>query len=289
VIATASTRAVHGSLVGPLRRCETGRLVLGPSMAQSESTAIPTVMVQRLWVRDNSRRLGLLVGAPVGAVIGGGLALVKTCTSSSMHCRGNVALDALLGGVVGGVFGWAFGHGLPGWKNIYTTATWIEPERVMQPGSSWAQEPHGAILRLEEGSLTSGDVLQPNFAAGASIGWWTSDRRAILFRYFRQAPQENGTRLGRHAGQYLTANYEYVFGRAGQYRRQALFRIGAGARVQSPLGTALTFGPALELRYAVARRWAFLGVVEDDATAIPRWLHHNVGFIIMGEWRPGQR
>jgi hypothetical protein len=141
------------------------------------------------------------------------------------------------------------------------------------------------IFRLEEGSLTSGDVLQPNFTAGASFGWWTSDRRAILFRYFRQAPQENGTRLGRHAGQYFTANYEYVLGRDGQYRRQALLRIGAGARFQSSLGTALTFGPALELRYAVARQWALLCDIEDDATAIPRWLQHNIGFIIMGEWR----
>jgi hypothetical protein len=88
-----------------------------------------------------------------------------------------------------------------------------------------------------------------------------------------------------------------------------VIRVGAGALFRYLLATAPTVSGGLELRYAVLRRLAFVGSIEDDLGKLPRQdlqscvvdhlgnevctiytygdrLQHNFGFFVAAEWRP---
>jgi hypothetical protein len=180
----------------------------------------------------------------------------------------------------------------------------------MLPAVVCAQETRPPTVRLEGGMLNASDPLQVTLAYGGSVGWDLNRSNALLVRYVRQSQNRNsGEGVGGHARGFLTANWEHGFKPSQQYQRQVLIRVGVGALFRYLLATAPVITAGLEVRYAVRRRLAFIGSLEDDMGRLPRQdfqscsvdafgnvvcttyrygdlLQHNFGFLVAAEWRP---
>lgn len=116
----------RGSVVGPLKWCGEGVLVLGVYPGQEiPDLQIPAAAIQRLWVRGTQGIPGLVGGAVVGGISGGALASVKTrvCSVGSppvtSTCRGDVFVSSAIGAGIGGLVGWVLGRGLPRWARVF--------------------------------------------------------------------------------------------------------------------------------------------------------------------------
>ena len=116
----------QASVVGPFVSCSDTLLTLGYYPGQIDSGyAVRTVLIRRMWARDNQARIGLIAGAVAGAVAGGAFAAAKSdiCFKGSppapARCHGNIILNAVVFGGGGGLVGMMLGHGFPRWAKIF--------------------------------------------------------------------------------------------------------------------------------------------------------------------------
>lgn len=116
-----TTRA---SVVGPFVSCSDTLLTLGFGHSDS-SRSVRTELIQRMWARDNQRRIGLIAGAIAGAVAGGVVAQGKSeiCFKGSppvaATCHGNVVINAVVFGGGGAIVGLVLGRTIPRWAKIF--------------------------------------------------------------------------------------------------------------------------------------------------------------------------
>ena len=116
-----TTRA---SVVGPFVSCSDTLLTLGFGHSDT-SRSVRTELIQRMWARDNQRRIGLIAGAIAGGVAGGVVAQSKSeiCFKGSppvaATCHGNVVINAVVFGGGGAIVGLVLGRTIPRWAKIF--------------------------------------------------------------------------------------------------------------------------------------------------------------------------
>jgi hypothetical protein len=116
-----TTRA---SVVGPFVSCSDTVLTLGLGHSDS-SRSVRTELVQRMWARDNQRRIGLIAGALAGAVAGGVVAQSKSeiCFTGSppvaSTCHSNTVINVFVFGGGGALVGLVLGRAIPRWAKIF--------------------------------------------------------------------------------------------------------------------------------------------------------------------------
>ncbi len=116
-----TTRA---SVVGPFVSCSDTLLTIGFGRSDS-SRSVRTEVIQRMWARDNQRRIGLIAGALAGAAAGSVLAQSKSeiCFKGSppvtATCHGNVVINAVVFGGGGALVGLVLGSTIPRWARIF--------------------------------------------------------------------------------------------------------------------------------------------------------------------------
>ena len=116
----------HASVFGPFVRCTSEQIVLGAYPGQEDTAySVRIAWIRRLWVRDNARKPGLIVGAAAGAVTFGTVAALRSdvcydpATGVPSRCGGPWFRDAIIGAAVGGLIGWVLGSGFPHWRRIF--------------------------------------------------------------------------------------------------------------------------------------------------------------------------
>jgi len=114
----------RASVVGPFVSCSDTLLMLGFGRSDS-SRGVRTEAIQRMWARDNQRRIGLIAGALAGVAAGAVLAQSKSeiCFKGSppvaATCHGNVVINAVVFGGGGALVGLVLGHTIPRWAKIF--------------------------------------------------------------------------------------------------------------------------------------------------------------------------
>ena len=116
----------HASVFGPFVSCTSGQIVLGAYPGQEDTAySVRIAWIRRLWVRDNARKPGLIVGAAAGAVTFGTVAALRSdvcydaATGVPTRCGGPWFRDAIIGAAAGGLIGWVLGSGFPRWRKIF--------------------------------------------------------------------------------------------------------------------------------------------------------------------------
>ena len=116
----------HASIIGPFVRCTSDLIVLGAYPGQEDTAySVRVRWIRRLWVRDNARKPGFILGAVTGALTFGTVAALRSdvcydpATGVATRCGGPWLRDAVIGGAVGGLVGWVLGSGFPRWRSIF--------------------------------------------------------------------------------------------------------------------------------------------------------------------------
>jgi hypothetical protein len=126
------------------------------------------------------------------------------------------------------------------------------------------------LLRLEGGSMNPDDPFTVTLAYGAQIGWQLNERNAL---FFHGSMQELSLDIAGYPRddlrRYLSVGYERYLGQEDRYRQQFALRFGAGLAFRGDLGTAPFVSGGVAIRYALSRRFAFLGTFEDAIVALP--------------------
>lgn len=153
--------------------------------------------------------------------------------------------------------------------------------------------------------LNPGSWFQVTMAYGLTIGTDIDSHNSLLLTYTRQSQNRNtGADALAHARQFALAVWEHAFREVERYRTQWSARLELGYLARDPWQGAFTLGVGATMRYAVAQRFAFVGVVDDRMASLPLqmlppadcggapapcavggYLQHNFGVLFAFEFR----
>ena len=166
--------------------------------------------------------------------------------------------------------------------------------------------PRAVLLRLEGGLFSQGGPFDDIVAAvGASAGFEWQGRRAVLLRVLRHT-EDPSPQVGKDPMARTVAALVLEMARwpSDPYAQQFRLRAGLGALWRGDLGVAPLAVVGVAIRYEVARRLAFVGVIEDDVAWLPweevqtctpgvcttvvagGYTQHNLAGVVSLEWRP---
>lgn len=162
------------------------------------------------------------------------------------------------------------------------------------------------VLRLDGGLFSQGGPFDDIVAAfGATAGLEWGGRRAVLLRVLRHG-EDPSPQLGKDPmARTITALVAEVARWPSEpYHQQFRLRAGVGALWREDLAVAPLALVGVAIRYEVAWRLAFVGVIEDDVAWLP-WeeiqtcqpnictttvaggrTQHNLAGLVSLEWRP---
>jgi hypothetical protein len=166
--------------------------------------------------------------------------------------------------------------------------------------------PRAVLLRLDAGLFSQGGPFDDIVAAvGASAGLEWEGRRAVLLRVLRHT-EDPSPQMGKDpmARTVTALVLELARWPSEPYAQQFRLRAGLGAMWRGDLAPAPLATVGVAIRYEVARRLAFVGVIEDDVAWLPweelqacepavcrtivagGYTQHNLAGVVSLEWRP---
>lgn len=166
--------------------------------------------------------------------------------------------------------------------------------------------PRTVLLRLDGGLLSQGGPFDDIVAAvGASAGFEWQGRRAVMLRVLRHT-EDPSPQLGKDpmARTVTALVLEMARWPSDPYAQQFRVRAGIGALWRDDLAVAPLAVVGVAIRYQVAGRFAFVGVIEDDVAWLPweevqtcapgvcttvvagGYTQHNLAGVVSLEWRP---
>lgn len=166
--------------------------------------------------------------------------------------------------------------------------------------------PRAVLLRLDGGLFSQGGPFDDIVGAvGASAGFEWQGRRAVMLRVLRHG-HDPSPQLGKDpmARTVTALVLEMARWPSESHTQQFRLRAGLGALWRGDLSVAPLATVGVAIRYEVAGRLAFVGVIEDDVAWLPweevqtctpgtcttvaagGYTQHNLGGIVSLEWRP---